>query len=42
MHNRIRNSRIPVFFVVLSVLFLVSGAYRDRVILPGPEENHFP
>ncbi len=27
MHNRIRNSRIPMFFVTLSVLFLVSGAY---------------
>jgi serine protease Do len=27
MHNRIRSSRIPVFLVVLSILFLVSGAY---------------
>jgi serine protease Do len=27
MHNRIRNSKISWFFVVLSFLFLVSGAY---------------
>ncbi|MDD1751218.1 MAG: DegQ family serine endoprotease [Methanothrix sp.] len=46
MHNRIRISRIPVFLVVLGVLFLVSGAYaaientipvRNKTI--SPESN---
>jgi hypothetical protein len=39
MHNRIRISRIPVFFVVL-VPILVQNLRGDRKYRSGPEQNH--